>query len=100
MVEHLDPITPGALLMEEFLVPMGITRYRLAKETGVPPQRIGEIVAGRRSITADTDLRLCRFFGLSDGYWLRAQAAHDIEVASRLLADELARIRPWPGVAA
>lgn len=89
------PITPGELLREEFLVPMGITQYRLAKEIGVPAQRIGEIVAGRRSITADTDLRLCRFFGLSSGYWLRAQAAHDTEVAERQLAPILQRIRPW-----
>ena len=81
--------------MEEFLAPMGISRYRLAKEIGVPAQRIGEIVAGRRSITADTDLRLCRFLGLSSGYWLRAQAAHDTEVAERELAPVLKRIRPW-----
>ncbi len=89
------PITPGELLKEEFLVPMGISQYRLAKEIGVPPQRISEIVAGRRSITADTDLRLCRFFGLSNGYWLRAQVAHDTEVAAVELADALAQIRPW-----
>jgi addiction module HigA family antidote len=74
---------------------MGITKYRLAKEIGVPAQRIGEIVAGRRAITADTDLRLCRFFGLSNGYWLRAQAAYDTEVAERELAPELRKIRPW-----
>jgi len=79
---------------------MGISRYRLAKEIGVPPQRIGEIVAGRRAITADTDLRLCRFFGLSDGYWLRAQAAYDTEVAHALLSDELERIQPWSGAVA
>ena len=77
----LKPVTPGELLLEEFLKPMGITKYRLAKEIGVPAQRIGEIVAGKRAITADTDLRLCRFFGLSNGYWLRAQAAYDTEVA-------------------
>ena len=65
---------------------MGISQYRLAKEIGVPAQRIGEIVAGRRSITADTDLRLCRFFGLSNGYWLRAQASHDTEIAQEKLA--------------
>ena len=59
------------MLLEEFLNPMGISQYRLAKKIGVPAQRIGEIVAGRRAITADTDFRLCRFFGLSDGYWLR-----------------------------
>ncbi len=58
----LAPVTPGELLKEEFLVPMGISQYRLAKETGIPAQRIGQIVLGRRSITADTDLRLCRFF--------------------------------------
>jgi addiction module HigA family antidote len=63
------------LLLEEVLVPMGLTQYRVAKEIGVPAQRIGEIAAGRRAITADTDLRLCTFFGLSNGYWLRAQAA-------------------------
>ncbi len=79
---------------------MGITQYRLAKEIGVPAQRIGEIVAGRRAITADTDLRLCRFFGLSNGYWLRAQAAHDTEVAEEALTDQLARIKPWSGTAA
>ncbi len=91
----LDPVTPGELLREEFLEPMGISKYRLAKEIGVPAQRIGEIVAGRRSITADTDLRLCRFFGLSNGYWLRAQAAYDTEVAEVALADVLEEIRPW-----
>ena len=96
----LDPVTPGELLSEEFLKPMGITKYRLAKEIGVPAQRIGEIVAGRRAITADTDLRLCRFFGLSNGYWLRAQAAYDTEVARQKLADELKKIRPWSGTAA
>lgn len=79
---------------------MGISQYRLAKEIGVPAQRIGEIVAGRRAITADTDLRLCRFFGLSDGYWLRAQAAYDTEVAQERLSNELAKIRPWAGTTA
>jgi addiction module HigA family antidote len=96
----LKPVTPGELLREEFLRPMGLSQYRLAKEIGVPAQRIGEIVAGTRSITADTDLRLCRFFGLSNGYWLRAQAAHDIEVAEESLGKTLSRIRPWAGRAA
>jgi antitoxin HigA-1 len=96
----LKPVTPGELLREEFLVPMGLSQYRLAKEIGVPAQRIGEIVAGRRAITADTDLRLCRFFRLSNGYWLRAQAAHDTEVAERALAAELKKIKPWKGAAA
>ncbi|MGY6588638.1 MAG: HigA family addiction module antitoxin [Wenzhouxiangella sp.] len=95
-MNRIDPVTPGELLLEEFLKPMGISQYRLAKEIGVPAQRIGEIVKGRRAVTADTDLRLCRFFGLSDGYWLRAQAAHDTEAAREQLAATLARIRPWP----
>jgi addiction module HigA family antidote len=93
----LKAVTPGALLSEEFLKPMGLSQYRVAKEIGVPAQRIGEIVAGRRSITADTDLRLCKFFGLSNGYWLRAQAAHDTEMAEHALSNKLKGIRPWPG---
>jgi antitoxin HigA-1 len=94
-MRKLKPVTPGELLLEEFLMPMGVSQYRLAKEIGVPAQRIGDIVAGKRAITADTDLRLCRFFGLSNGYWLRAQAAYDTEVAERLLGPKLAKIKPW-----
>ena len=92
----LNPVTPGELLLEEFLKPMGISQYRLAREIGVPPQRIGEIAAGRRAITADTDLRLCKFLGLSNGYWLRAQAAFDTEVAEDALSETLRTITPWP----
>jgi len=99
-MQKLKPVTPGELLREEFLTPMGLSQYRLAKEIGVPAQRIGEIVAGRRAVTADTDLRLCRFFGLSNGYWLRAQATYDTEVAEDALAEELAQIKPWSGTAA
>ena len=73
---------------------MGITKYRIAKEIGVPAQRIGEIVAGRRAITADTDLRLCRYFGLTDGYWLRVQGRHDLEVARDRIDAELQVIVP------
>ena len=76
-MRKLKPITPGELLMEEFLRPLGISQYRLAKEIGVPAQRIGQIIKGKRAITADTDLRLCRFSGPLNGYWLRTQAAHD-----------------------
>jgi antitoxin HigA-1 len=94
-MSRLDPVTRGELLLEDFLTPMGISQYRLAKEIDVPAQRISEIVSGKRSITADTDLRLCRFFGLSSGYWLRAQAAHDTEVAERELVAVLKRIKPW-----
>lgn len=96
-MRKLKPVTPGELLFEEFLKPLAISKYRLAKEIGVPAQRIGDIVAGKRAITADTDLRLCRFFGLSNGYWLRAQAAHDTEVAERELGAVLAKIKPLEG---
>src|SRR3954453_14855481 len=94
------PVTPCEFLLEEFLIPMGLSKYRLAKEIGVPAQRIGEIVAGKRAITADTDLRLGRFFGLSNGYWLRAQTAYDTEVAEEALAVVLEKIKPWAGTAA
>jgi antitoxin HigA-1 len=94
-MRKLAPVSPGELLKEEFLDPMGVSQYRLAKEIEVPAQRIGAIVAGKRSITADTDLRLCRFFGLSNGYWLRAQAAYDTEIAEEELAEELEQITPW-----
>ena len=96
----LKSVTPGEILLEEFLKPMGISQYRLAKEIGVPAQRIGEIIAGRRSITADTDLRLCRFFGLSNGYWLRAQAAHETEIAQVKLAKVLDKITSWVAIVA
>ena len=99
-MRKLKPVTPGELLLEEFLKPMGLSRYRLAREIGVPAQRIGDIVAGKRAITADTDLRLCRFFGLSKGYWLRAQAAHDAQVAEWALGAKLAKIKPWTTAAA
>ena len=94
--KKLEPVSPGEILLDEFLKPLGISQYRLAKEIGVPAQRIGEIVAGRRSVTADTDLRLCRFFGLSDGWWLRGQARYDMESAKDALAGSLKKIKPWP----
>src|ERR1700675_1715525 len=99
-MRKLKPVTPGELLLEEYLMPMEISQYRLAKEIGVPAQRIGDIVAGKRAITADTDLRLCRFFGLSNGYWLRAQVMHDTEIAAKGLAAALRKIKPWVGTAA
>ncbi len=88
--------TPGDLLWHEFMEPLGLTKYRLAKEIGVPPQRIGAIINGKRSITADTCLRLCRYFGLSEGYWLRCQNLHDLEKARREIFDELNAIVPRP----
>ena len=75
------PVAPGELLVEEFIVPMGITQHRLAQETGIPDQRIEQIVLGSCPVTGDIDLRLCQFFGLSDGYWLRAQTAYDVDAA-------------------
>ncbi len=73
MTMKLKPVSPGEMLAEEFLKPLGMSNYCLAKGIGVPAQRISAIVAGKRAITADTDLRLCRFFGFSDGWWLRLQ---------------------------
>lgn len=86
------PVSPGEMLEEEFLKPLGLTKYRLAKDIGVPPQRIGDIVAGKRAITADTDLRLCRYFGQSDGWWLRGQVSYDTALAREAMREELARI--------
>ena len=90
-----DFVPPGEVLLEEFLRPMGISQYRLAIAIGVPQSRINAIVKGRRTITADTDLRLCRFFGLSEGFWLRMQASHDLKAARRDLSETLAGIQPW-----
>ena len=90
----IAPITPGELLNEEFLLPLGITKYRISKEIGVPAQRIGEIVAGKRAITADTDLRLCKYFRLSAGYWLRMQNKYDTEETRRKIQSELDAIIP------
>lgn len=90
--ERLPLVTPGEMLVEDFLKPLGITQYRLAKDLGVPQRRIGEIIAGKRAITVDTDLRLCKYFGLSDGWWLRLQADYDIERARDTMTDVLSRI--------
>ena len=86
---------PGEILMEEFLKPLGITQYRLAKEIGVPQRRIGEIVAGTRGITADTGLRLSRFFGMSESFWMGLQLDFDAALAKDALAETLAKIKPW-----
>ena len=94
MTKQLAPVSPGEILREEFLTPLGMSKYRLAKSIGVPAQRIGDIVSGKRGITAATDLRLCRFFGLTDGWWLRLQADYDTKVAKKALAGELKKITP------
>ena len=85
----LPPIHPGEILMEEFLKPMGISQYRLAKDISVPPRRINEIVHGKRAITPDTALRLSRFFGLSERFWINMQARYDLEVEKDRLKDRL-----------
>jgi addiction module HigA family antidote len=87
----MDPIHPGEILMEEFLEPLGISQYRLAKDISVPPRRINEIVHGKRSITADTALRLARFFGTTERFWLNLQVRYDLEVERDRLVDVLER---------
>jgi antitoxin HigA-1 len=85
----LSPIHPGEILMEEFLKPMSITQYRLAKDTSVSPRRINEIIHGKRAISADTALRLGKFFGMSAQFWLNLQNKYDLEIAEDLLSDRL-----------
>ena len=87
----LPPIHPGEILLEEYLKPMEISQYRLAKEISVPARRINEIVHGKRAITPDTALRLSRYFGMSERFWVNLQARYDIEVAKDLLQDRLER---------
>jgi addiction module HigA family antidote len=83
------PIHPGEILFEEYLEPLGISQYRLAKDISVPPRRINEIVHGKRSISADTALRLARYFGTSERFWLNLQIHHDLEIEKDRLADRL-----------
>ena len=85
----VPPIHPGEILMEEFLLPMGISQYRLAKDISVPPRRINEIVHGKRAITPDTALRLARYFGLSERFWINMQARYDLELEKDRLQDRL-----------
>lgn len=87
---------PGEILLEEFLKPMGITQYRLAKEIGVAQRRIGEIVAGTRAVTPDTGLRLSRFFGMSEDFWTGLQLDYDAAKAKDTLKQVLTKIKPWP----
>lgn len=89
MANKLPPIHPGEILLEEFLKPMGISQYRLANEISVPPRRINEIVLGKRSITPDTALRLSRYFGMSERFWMNLQTRYDIEVEKDRLAHRL-----------
>ena len=92
----LPPVHPGEVLLEDYLKPMGITRYRLAKSIGVPQRRIDEICAGKRAITADTALRLARFFGTDARSWMNLQAEFDLEVSESALGDRIEReVTPW-----
>jgi antitoxin HigA-1 len=91
MAKKLAPIHPGEILLEEFLNPMGVSQYRIAMAMGVPPRRINEIVHGKRAITADTALRLSRYFGTSEAFWMSLQAHHDLELQKDLLGNRLAR---------
>jgi addiction module HigA family antidote len=86
-----NPIHPGEILMEEFLEPLGVSQYRLAKDVSVSPRRINEIVHGKRSITADTALRLARFFGTTERFWLNLQVRYDLEVEKDRLSGVLER---------
>ena len=95
LAAELENPHPGVILKEEFLDQIGLSQNQLAKAIGVPGNRIHAIVNGTRNITADTDLRLCRFFGLSEGYFLRLQNAYDMLEAKRSLGDRLAQIRPY-----
>jgi antitoxin HigA-1 len=90
----MDPVHPGQMLKEDFLDPLGVSQYRLAQAIGVPPRRINEIVHGTRRISADTALRLARYFGMSDGFWMNLQGHYDIEIEKDRLRATLADIEP------
>ena len=90
-MRKVAPVSPGEMLEEEFLKPLGMTKYRLAKEIGVPPQRIVNIVSGKRSITADTAMRLGRLFGMSAQTWMNLQAQYDLEVAENEQGEKIDR---------
>jgi addiction module HigA family antidote len=91
MTKTLPPVHPGEVLLEDFMKPLGLTQYRVAKDIGVPALRISQIVRGQRAMTADTALRLARYFGTSPDVWLRLQAAYDLEVAHRQIGKRVER---------
>jgi antitoxin HigA-1 len=91
----MPPIHPGEILSEEFLEPLGISQYRLAQAIAVPPRRINEIVHGKRRISADTALRLARYFGTSDRFWMNLQNRYDLEIERDRLANDLRQIKPF-----
>ena len=89
--EKLMPVHPGEILLEEFMKPLGISQYRVSKDIGVQPRRINEIVHGKRAVTADTALRLARYFGTSEGFWMNLQSHYDLEKARDRLGDRVAK---------
>lgn len=89
MDERIPPIHPGEILLEDFMKPLGLSQYRVAHDIGVPPLRISQIVNGKRSVTADTAMRLARYFGTSPDVWLRLQARYDLEVAELEYGDRI-----------
>jgi len=91
MTDRLPPVHPGEVLLEDFMKPLGLSQYRVAKDIGVPALRISQIVRGKRAITADTAMRLARYFGTSAVVWMRLQARYDLEVAEAKLASRIAR---------
>lgn len=91
MAKRLPPVHPGEVLLEEFLAPMEISQYRLAKDINVPPRRINEIVHGTRAVSADTALRLARYFGTSERFWLNLQAQFDLDVEYDRIGERIAR---------
>lgn len=93
MKRKMLPIHPGEILQEEFLLPFGITQYRVAKDIGVPARRINEIVHGKRAITADTALRLSRYFGTSERFWMNLQTRYELEIQKDALGSQLIAIR-------
>jgi addiction module HigA family antidote len=100
MKRDMPPVHPGEILIEDFLKPLGITQYRLAKSIGVPQRRIGEIIAGKRGVTADTALRLARFFGTDAQSWVNLQAHYDLEIARARLVGRLEKeVTPMTHVA-
>ncbi|MFN8439500.1 MAG: HigA family addiction module antitoxin [Caldilineaceae bacterium] len=100
--DRLPPVHPGEVLFEDFMKPLGLSQYRLAQDIGVPALRISQIVHGKRAITADTALRLARYFGTSANVWMRLQARYDLECAEIDLAERIQRevkVGSWPSTA-
>lgn len=98
MKTTMQPIHPGEVLLADFLEPLGVTQHHLAVSIGVPPRRINEIVHGKRRITADTALRLARYFGTSDRFWINLQSRYDLEIERDQIGEALDAITPFAGV--